>query len=117
MNVADYHPDQRELMIIDGKGRKDRVVPVGEYACLFVDAYLKMIRLWLVGSPEEKALFVDSMNGGRLSLQTVAYIVKKAVKRSGVGKDGKRLPRILSGIRWLPIFFGIRRTYGISKLS
>ena len=45
-----------------------------------------MIRSWLAKSPGEKALFLDTINGSRLNTSTIGYIVKKAVKRSGIGK-------------------------------
>jgi integrase/recombinase XerD len=86
LNVEDYSPERQELRINEGKGKKDRIVPIGEYACLFTNAYLQMIRPWLAKSPDEKALFLDTQKGTRLSTQTVADIVKKAVKRSGIGK-------------------------------
>ena len=86
VNVNDFHPEERELVIVDGKGRKDRVVPVGEYAVYFTVAYLKLIRPWMVRSQSERALFVDHYKGGRLSAATVRRIVGDAVKRSGIHK-------------------------------
>ena len=46
LNIADFSFGTQELVIVDGKGRKDRVLPVGEYACHFTEAYLKLIRPW-----------------------------------------------------------------------
>jgi integrase/recombinase XerD len=86
LNTDNYFPESQELRINEGKGKKDRVVPVGEYACLFTNAYLQMIRPWLAKSPAEKALFLDTQNGGRLSGQTVGNIVKKAVHRCQFGR-------------------------------
>ncbi len=63
------------------------MVPVGEYARHFAEAYLKAVRPWLAGDDEEKALFVSSVRrGGRLAVRTVGQIVGRAVKRSGVAK-------------------------------
>ncbi len=84
LNVQDFSARRGELSIIQGKGGKDRVVPVGEYASAFTQGYLKLVRPWQVGSAQEEALFVNSASGGRLSLGTVNYLVKKAVKRAGV---------------------------------
>ena len=92
LNVEDYFPERQELMIVEGKGKKDRLVPVGECACLFLDAYLRLVRPWLARSADEKALFLNSQNGGRLNGETVAYLVQKAVKRSGIGKGVKVTP-------------------------
>lgn len=86
LNVADFSFGTQELMIVNGKGRKDRVLPVGEYACHFTEAYLKLIRPWQVRSEAEKALFVTRSSGARLSLRTIAQIVERAVKRGGIEK-------------------------------
>lgn len=86
LNVDDFLPEREELVINQGKGKKDRIVPVGEYARIFVLAYLQMIRPWLAGSPDEKALFVNSQTGTRFSLQTINHLVGQAVKRAKIGK-------------------------------
>jgi site-specific recombinase XerD len=75
-----------ELVIIQGKGRKDCIVPIGEYACTFTLGYLKLVRPWLVKSTGEDALFVNSKTGERISAVTVNYLVKKAVKRANLEK-------------------------------
>ena len=64
---------------------KRRVVPVGEYARHFTEAYLRAVRPWLARNDEEKALFVSSVRGGRrLAVRTVGQIVGRASKKSGV---------------------------------
>ena len=87
LNVADFSFERQELVIVTSKSRKGRVVPVGEYARHFTEAYLKAVRPWLAKSDEEKALFVSSVRlGGRLAVRTVGQIVDRAAKTSGVGK-------------------------------
>jgi integrase/recombinase XerD len=86
LNIEDLNFESGELNIHQGKGRKDRIVPIGEYAIKFTEGYLKLVRPWMVKDSTEKALFISSMNGLRLNKGTVAYIVKKAVKKSGVKK-------------------------------
>ena len=86
LNLSDFRVESRELLVVDGKGGKDRIVPVGEYACGFTEAYVRLVRPWQVHDGEEKALFVQHRNGRRLSLSTASHIVEKATERSGVGK-------------------------------
>jgi integrase/recombinase XerD len=87
LNVADFSFERQELVIVTSKSRKGRVVPVGEYARHFTEAYLKAVRSWLARNDEEKALFVSSVRrGGRLAVRTVGQIVDRAAKTSGVGK-------------------------------
>lgn len=86
LNVTDYVSERRELMIRKGKGRKDRILPVGEYAGWFLEAYLKLIRPWQVRSPEENALFLKNDTGTRLKTGNIGDLVKKAVERSRIDK-------------------------------
>ena len=60
LNLQDFNREQGEIRINQGKGKKDRLVPVGDYAGTFISMYLKLIRPWMVKSAEEPALFVDS---------------------------------------------------------
>jgi integrase/recombinase XerD len=85
LNMEDFFLKRQELFIKQGKGKKDRLVPVGEYAVKFTEAYLKLVRPWLVEALDEKALFL-TMNGQRLAPQTLRVIISKAVKKSGVTK-------------------------------
>jgi integrase/recombinase XerD len=84
-NVEDFIMDRRELVIVQGKGRKDRIAPVGEYAARFTESYLKMIRPWQAQA-DEKALFVCTRTGKRLSAQTVRSAIGYALDRSGINR-------------------------------
>ena len=86
LNVADFSFARHELAILKSKSRRGRVVPVGEYARQFTEAYLKAARPWIVADDDEKALFVSHHRGRRLAVRTVAQIVSRAARRSGVGK-------------------------------
>jgi integrase/recombinase XerD len=86
LNLDDFLPGQGELVIRQGKGRKDRVVPIGEHAIKFTEAYLKLIRPWLAQSADEKALFLNSVTGARLSPASVEEFTKNIARKSGVRK-------------------------------
>ncbi len=86
LNVADFSFERQEMVIVTSKSKKGRVVPVGEYARHFTEAYLRAVRPWLVRSDEEKALFVSVRSGRRLAVRTVGQIVGRAAKKSGVAK-------------------------------
>ena len=86
LNVADFSPERQEVTIFKGKGRKDRVVPVGEYASRFIEVYLKMVRPWMVRDSNETALFVSNTTGKRLHFQNVGRIIQRIVKKSGITK-------------------------------
>lgn len=69
-----------------GKSSRGSVVPVGEYARHFTEAYLKAVRPWLVRNDDEKALFVSLHGGQRLAVRTVGQIAGRAARNSGVLK-------------------------------
>ena len=68
------------------KTKRDRVVPVGEFARHCVEAYRTLVRPWVAAAEEEKALFLSSNRGRRLAVRTVAQIVERTVKKSGLNK-------------------------------
>jgi integrase/recombinase XerC len=67
------------IVKVMGKGRKERIVPVGLKAVQALKAYLEE-RGTLEGG---EALFVNS-RGGRLTDRSVGRLVKKYTKRSGI---------------------------------
>ncbi|GGD27179.1 site-specific tyrosine recombinase XerD [Nocardioides daphniae] len=74
-------------VLLRGKGSKERLVPVGSYACEAVEVYLTRGRPELVsqgkGTP---ALFLNA-RGGRLSRQSAWSVLVKAADRAGVSQD------------------------------
>jgi integrase/recombinase XerD len=86
LNLADFSFEKQEVVILKSKTRKGRVVPVGEYARHFTEAYIRTVRPLLVKDEEEKALFVSRQSGRRIAVRTVGQIVARAAKRSGVTK-------------------------------
>lgn len=64
------------LMRVRGKGSKERIVPVGSFAQLALEAYLTRVRSLLVTS-STPALFLNQ-RGGRLSRQSIWQIIQKA---------------------------------------
>ncbi len=72
-----------------GKGRKERLVPVGSFARAALDQYLTRIRPALAKSENQKsarALFLNQ-RGGRLSRQAAWSIVMDSARRAGLDKD------------------------------
>ena len=65
-----------------GKGRKERIVPIGRYARTSLDQYLTRLRPALL-KRSERALFLNA-RGGRLSRQSAWSIVLEAAKKSGL---------------------------------
>jgi len=64
------------LMRVRGKGSKERIVPVGSYAQIALEAYLTRVRT-LLATSSTPALFLNQ-RGGRLSRQSIWQIIQKA---------------------------------------
>ncbi len=65
LNVNSLFPEER-LMLVRGKGDKERLVPVGAQAIEWIDRYLTEARPVLTKSRAERALFLNR-RGARLS--------------------------------------------------
>ena len=75
------------LVRLDGKGGKQRIVPVGSYAQRAIEAYLVRARPVLATSGRGgPALFLNA-RGGRLSRQSAWSVLRAAAERAGVTSD------------------------------
>ncbi|MGN6252487.1 MAG: site-specific tyrosine recombinase XerD [Marmoricola sp.] len=77
--------DQDATVLLRGKGGKERIVPVGRYACAALSAYLVRGRpqLAAAGGSARGALFLNA-RGGRLSRQSAWAVIVRAAERAGV---------------------------------
>lgn len=84
----------REVRVRQGKGRKDRVVPLGEIAARYVEEYLRIGRPKLLayaetilkkGRQEPAELFI-SKGGKKITSANLITLVTKYVKRAVIGK-------------------------------
>ena len=77
----DLTPDRASVRLF-GKGRKERVVPVGSYAVQAVEAYLVRARPMLAGHGlGTPALFLNA-RGARLSRQSAWAVLRVAARRA-----------------------------------
>ena len=82
LDVTDLDTGEATLLL-RGKGRKQRMVPVGEIALDFLAAYLAGGRPPLLGKRPTPALFLNQ-RGGRLSRVSVWNLIKKAGAAAGL---------------------------------
>lgn len=73
-----------QAVLLRGKGRKERVVPIGSYAADALDAYLVRARSALAQSGRGTAALFLNTRGSRLSRQSAWSILKVASERAGV---------------------------------
>ena len=87
LNTSDITRSEGEIttLRVVGKGRKERLIPVGRFAQEAIDNYLVRVRPQLVKSPREEALFLNQ-RGGRLSRQSAWNIVLEGAARAHLEK-------------------------------
>lgn len=86
LNVQDVDYRDGFLRIIQGKGRKDRVVPLGRISCRYLENYIKAVRPELIRDPHNNHLFL-TMTGKRFSKNVVWELVKKYAQKAKLKKN------------------------------
>jgi integrase/recombinase XerD len=81
---VDYHDGF--LRIIEGKGKKDRIVPIGRIACRYLENYIKSVRPELITDPYNNHLFL-TLRGKRFSKNVVWELIKKYAKKARIKKN------------------------------
>jgi integrase/recombinase XerD len=85
--VFDIDQERRTLLVRQGKGRKDRLIPIGERALAWIDRYLTEVRSQWAREPDDGTLFLTA-NGTGFSLDRLTQLARGYVQASGVGKQG-----------------------------
>jgi integrase/recombinase XerC len=67
------------IVRVMGKGRKERIVPIGEKAVAAIKVYLDQR-----ADPENESPLFVNLRGGRLTSRSVARLMKKYTKASGI---------------------------------
>ena len=89
VNLKLYDVDTRNgsLMVREGKGKKDRMVPLGQRACIWINKYILEVRPGLVVEPDEGWLFLHEI-GEPMKKNRLTDLVKRYIEQAGIGKPG-----------------------------
>ncbi len=87
LDVYDIDAEREVLIVRLGKGKKDRVVPLGNRALSWIQKWTHDIRPELVTESSAQALFV-SKNGNRLGPTYVSILVRKYLTAIGIDYRG-----------------------------
>jgi integrase/recombinase XerD len=85
--LFDLDADRLTLMVRQGKGRKDRMVPIGARALAWVERYLIEARPQLAVEPDDGTLFL-TVDGHGFSVDRLTQLARSYVVASGVAKQG-----------------------------
>ncbi len=83
IGVLDISLSDGVVRVVQGKGGKDRLVPLGAEAAHWIDFYLKSSRPALLGQQQAAALFVTA-RGGPMTRQSFWLLIKKYAVLAGV---------------------------------
>jgi len=86
LTIQDVDLDQGTLYVRRGKGQKDRVVPLTQVACKFLETYIKSVRLDLLRGQQSKALFVSRRYGYNLGTHALKIIINNYTRKIGMKK-------------------------------
>jgi integrase/recombinase XerD len=86
LDLYDLDASGELVRVRQGKGRKDRYVPVGTHALEALRRYVHHARPELVTTSKEPALFVASNSGRRLGRAGLGLIVRRHAAAAGLGK-------------------------------
>lgn len=87
LKLYDLNIEQGTLMIRQGKGNKDRMVPIGERACAWIDKYLREVRPELVVGADDYTLFLHD-DGKRFPPGRLGDLVKRHLEHAGIRHAG-----------------------------
>jgi integrase/recombinase XerD len=86
LDMYDIDLKGRELFIREGKGKKDRVVPIGAQAAKWLEIYVSITRKRYLRNRRENALFLTANTGERVkryTLEDILHDYRTRVKHGG----------------------------------
>jgi integrase/recombinase XerD len=117
LEFADVNLAKRAVFVREGKGARDRLVPLGERATAWVGRYLIDVRPTLAGDrADEPSLFV-TRDGTKICTAHIGRVVERYLRAAGITTGGCHLFRhtlatlMLEGgadVRWVQAMLGHR---------
>jgi integrase/recombinase XerD len=87
LNLGDIDFDRELVRIDQGKGQKDRIVPIGERALLWVEKYLVEARPVLNASVSQRKLFLSAF-GEPITLSRLSTKIHNLIAKAGLTRGG-----------------------------
>jgi len=87
LQLFDLDFERHTVFVRQGKGRKDRMIPIGDRALVWIRRYLIDVRPRWAAEPDEGWLFI-TFDGNQFSAPRLTQMARNYIKKSGVGKPG-----------------------------
>ncbi len=87
LKLYDIDVDRGTVMIRQGKGKKDRMIPIGDRALAWIDKYLTEVRPELVAGVDEGVLYLTNLSEP-FTPNRLTQLVRNYVQSAEIGKTG-----------------------------
>jgi len=87
LKLYDLDVDRGTVMIRQGKGKKDRMIPIGERALAWIDKYITDVRPSLANEPDPGTLFLTNLCEP-FTPNRLTQMVREYVDAADIGKRG-----------------------------
>ena len=90
LKLHDLDEDRGVVMVRQGKGKKDRMIPIGERAIMWIHKYVEDVRPSLVGPPQSRddgTIFLTNLYDA-FSPNRLTQLVRDYVNAADIGKKG-----------------------------
>ncbi len=87
LKLYDIDLNNGTLMVREGKGRKDRMVPLGERAAQWIEKYIEEVRPGYAMEPDKGYVFITEY-GEAMIKNRLSDAIKKHIEGAGINKPG-----------------------------
>ena len=87
LKLYDIDAERGTVMIRQGKGKKDRMIPIGERALAWIQKYVEEARLQLLTGTDDGTVFLNYL-GEPFERLRLSAMVRSYLDRSKIGKTG-----------------------------
>jgi integrase/recombinase XerD len=88
LQVHDLDFERGAVMIRQGKGKKDRLIPIGERALAWIAAYQERVRGQLVAGAKDYGWLFLTLQGEKLTPTHLTRLVADYIAKAAIGKQG-----------------------------
>jgi len=87
LTLFDLDVERGTIMVRQGKGKKDRMIPIGDRAVAWIEKYVTDVRPGLVVEPDDGTLFLTN-TGDPFTPNRLTQLVRNYVDAAEIGKRG-----------------------------
>ena len=87
LHLFDIDTDRGTVMVRQGKGKKDRMIPIGTRALLWIEKYRQEVRPELVSADDEGVLFLTNLSEA-FTPNRLTQMVREYIDAADIGKRG-----------------------------